>query len=204
MRTFALISISRGGLRESRGDAGGRASGRATRIRRCRVDKGDPPRLTRIPLIETVAQDVRHALRVLCHHRGFTAVAVLSLALGIGATTAVFSVMNAVMLRPLAVKDAGELVLFAPERNNERFLLFNPEFEAIAAQQRSLSGMFAVSERPYLRVEFPAESPTYVVASLVAFGSYFDVLGITPAAGRLLTSSDDVGSADDAIPRARR
>ena len=94
--------------------------------------------------------------------------------------------MNAVMLRPLAAKDAGELVLFAPERNNERFFLFNPEFETIAAQQRSLSGMFAVSERPYLRVEFPAESPTYVVASLVS-GSYFDVLGITPAAGRLLT-----------------
>ena len=141
----------------------------------------------------------RHALRVLRHHRGFTAVAVLSLALGSGATTAVFSVMNAVMLRPLVAKDAGELVLFAPERNNERFFLFNPEFEAIAAQQRSLSGMFAVSERPYLRVEFPAESPTYVVASLVS-GSYFDVLGITPAAGRLLTSSDDVGSADEAPP----
>ena len=152
-----------------------------------------------IPLIETVAQDVWHALRVLRHHRGFTAVAVLSLALGIGATTAVFSVMNAVMLRPLVAKDAGALVLFAPERNNERFFLFNPEFEAIAARQRSLSGMFAVSERPYLRVEFPAESPTYVVASLVS-GSYFDVLGITPAAGRLLTSSDDVGSADEAPP----
>ncbi len=140
-----------------------------------------------IPLIETVAQDVRHALRVLRHHRGFTAVAVLSLALGIGATTAVFSVMNAVMLRPLAAKDAGELVLFAPERNNERFFLFNPEFEAIAARQRSLSGMFAVSERPYLRVEFPAESPAYVVASLVS-GSYFDVMGIAPAAGRLLSA----------------
>ena len=152
-----------------------------------------------IPLIETVAQDLRHALRVLRHRRGFTAVAVLSLALGIGATTAVFSVMNAVMLRPLAAKDVSDLVLLAPERNNERFFLFNPEFEAIAAQQRSLSGMFAVSERPYLRVEFAAESPTYVVASLVS-GSYFDVLGITPAAGRLLTASDDIGSADDASP----
>ena len=150
-----------------------------------------------IPLIETVAQDVRHALRVLRHHRGFTAVAVLSLALGIGATTAVFSVMNAVMLRPLAAKDAGALVLFTPERSNERFLLFNPEFEAIAARQRSLSGMFAVSERPYLRVEFPAEGPAYIVASLVS-GSYFDVMGIAPAAGRLLSAADDTGSAETA------
>src|SRR5688572_15865665 len=66
-----------------------------------------------LPLLETVAQDTRHAIRVLRHHRGFTAVAVLSLALGIGATTAVFSVMSAVMLRPLAAKDAGALVLFA-------------------------------------------------------------------------------------------
>ena len=63
------------------------------------------------------------------------------------------------------MKDAGELVLFAPERNNERFLLFNPEFEAIAALQRSFSGMFAVSNGPISASNYPAITFTYVVAS---------------------------------------
>ena len=143
-----------------------------------------------IPLVESLAQDARYALRALRQHRGFTVVAVLSLALGIGATTAVFSVMNAAMLRPLPGRDVGELVVLASERNNERFILFNPEFEALRARQRSLSNMFAVSEQPFLRVEFPQQPPSYVAASLVS-GTYFDVLGIAPAAGRLLAAADD-------------
>ena len=143
-----------------------------------------------IPLVETLTQDARYALRALGQHPGFTAVALLSLALGIGATTAVFSVMNAAMLRPLVGRDVGDLVVLAPERNNERFLLFNPEFEALRVRQRSLSNMFAVSEQPFLRVEFRQQPPSYVAASLVS-GTYFDVLGIAPAAGRLLAAADD-------------
>jgi predicted permease len=143
-----------------------------------------------IPFVETLAQDARYALRALRQHRGFTAVAVLSLALGIGTTTAVFSVMNAAMLRPLPGRDVGDLVVLAPQRNNERFILFNPEFEALRERQRSLSGMFAVTEQPFLRVEFAQEGPSYLAASLVS-GTYFDVLGLTPAAGRLLAAADD-------------
>jgi predicted permease len=143
-----------------------------------------------IPFVEALAQDARYALRALGQHRGFTVVAVLSLALGIGATTAVFSVMNAAMLRPLAGRNVGDLVVLAPEHNNERYILFNPEFEALRARQRSLSGMFAVTEQPFLRVELPPEPPSYIAASLVS-GAYFEVLGIVPAAGRLLTTADD-------------
>jgi predicted permease len=152
-----------------------------------------------IPALETFAQDLRYALRALGRYRGFTAVAVLSLALGIGATTAVFSVMNAVVLRPLAAMDAGRLVVLSAFRNNQRFVLFNPEFEEIRVRQRSLSGMFAVSERPFLRVELPGAPASYVAASLVS-GTYFEVLGITPAAGRLLGSGDDDVSGTDAPP----
>jgi predicted permease len=143
-----------------------------------------------IPFFETVAQDARYALRALAHHRWFAAVAVLSLTLGIAGTTTVFSVMNGAMLRPIAGRNVGDLVVLEPRRNQERYLIFNPEFEALRERQRSLSEMFAVAEQPFLKVEFPGEPPSYVNASLVS-GTYFEVLGITPAAGRLLTPSDD-------------
>ena len=149
-----------------------------------------------IPFVETLTQDARYAVRTLAHHRWFTAVAVLSLTLGIAGTTTVFSVMNGAMLRPIAGRDVGDLVVLEPRRNQERYLLFNPEFEALRERQRSLSGMFAVAEQPFLKVEFPGEPPSYVNASLVS-GTYFDVLGITPAAGRLLTSSDDTPAGAD-------
>jgi predicted permease len=143
-----------------------------------------------LPLIETFAQDVRYTVRALAQHRWFSAVAVLSLALGIAGTTTVFSVMDAAMLRPIAGRDVGGLVVLQPRRNQERFILFNPEFEALRERTRTLSGVFAVAEQPFLKVEFPGEPPSYIAASLVS-GTYFDVLGVTPSAGRLLTTADD-------------
>jgi predicted permease len=150
-----------------------------------------------IPFMDTLAQDVRYAMRALAQHRWFAVVAVLSLALGIAGTTTVFSVMNGAMRRPLAGRDVAELVVLEPHRNQERYILFNPEFEALRERQRSLSGMFAVAEQPFLKVEFPGAPPSYVSASLVS-GSYFGVLGIVPAAGRLLTLADDRMSGPDA------
>jgi predicted permease len=150
-----------------------------------------------IPLLETMARDARYAVRALARDRGFAVVAILSLALGIGATTAVFNVMNAVMLRPLAGSDVSRIVVLEPRRNNERYILFNPEFEAIRARQHSLSGMVAISERPFQRVEFPSGPSSYIAASLVS-GSYFEVLGVMPALGRLLTAADDDGTAETA------
>jgi hypothetical protein len=101
-------------------------------------------------------------------------VAVLSLTLGIAGTTTVFSVMDAAMLRPIAGRDVGGLVVLEPRRNQERFILFNPEFEALRERTRTLSGMFAVAEQPFLKVEFPGEPPSYIAASLVS-GTYFEV-----------------------------
>ena len=142
-----------------------------------------------LPLVETLAQDVRYALRALRASPGFAVAAVLSLALGIGANSAVFSVVNAAMLRPLPGRDVGDLVVLASERNNERFFIFNPEFEALRARQRSLSSMFAVSEQPFLS---RAPAAAAVVRGREPGVRYdFDVLGIAPAAGRLLTAADD-------------
>ena len=122
---------------------------------------------------------------------GFTAVAVLSLALGIGATTAAFGVLNAAVLRPLPVKEPARLVLLVPQRRGERYILFNPVFEELRRRQRTLSGMFAVGGAPFLKVTFPgAAGPTYVRGSLVS-GGYFPVLGLAPSLGRLLSEGDD-------------
>ncbi|HZM92000.1 MAG TPA: ABC transporter permease [Vicinamibacterales bacterium] len=141
--------------------------------------------------LNSLSQDVRYAARALFRNRTFTVVAVLSLALGIGATTAVFSVINAMMIRPLVARDPGQLVVLSSRHNNTRFLIFNPEFEELRARQRSLIGVFAVSERPFLRAEIGSAAPVYLAASLVS-GDYFDVLGITASQGRLLRAADDV------------
>ena len=101
-------------------------------------------------MFEQAVQDTRYALRGVRKSAGFTIVAALSLALGIGATTAVFSVLDSVVLRPLPVADPGALVLLQPELRGKRFPLFNPLFEELRASQHSLSGMLAASA--FLRV----------------------------------------------------
>jgi predicted permease len=142
--------------------------------------------------IEHLEQDLRYALRMLRKNPGFTVVAVLSLALGIGATTAVFSVLDAAVLRPLPVVEPDRLVILSPHLRGRRFVLFNPLFEELRRTQTTLQGVFAVSDQPYLKVTLDGDSnPTYVSGSYVS-GGYFPLLGVSPALGRLLTENDDL------------
>jgi len=144
-----------------------------------------------LPLIEGLVQDLRYAIRMCRRDPGFTSVAVLSLALGIGASTAAFGVFNAVMLRPLRVLDPERLALVEPQHLGKRSIIFNPSFEDLRSRQRTLTGMFAVDDAPFLKVTFDdTASPSYVRASLVS-GSYFSVLGVSSSLGRLLVDRDD-------------
>lgn len=144
-----------------------------------------------LPFLDGLAQDLRYAGRMFRRDPGFTAVAVLSLALGIGASTAAFSVFNAVMLRPLPVSEPDRLVLLEPQRLGRRFIIFNPIFEELQRRQRTLSGVFAANDSSFLKITFDdAASPTYVRGSMVS-GTYFSVLGVSPSLGRLLTEGDD-------------
>ena len=143
------------------------------------------------PFLDALIQDVRYAGRLLRRDPGFTIVAVASLAVGIGASTAAFSVFNAVMLRPLPVTEPQQLVLLKPQRRGGRFVLFNPAFEQLRREQRTLTGLFAVNNEPFLKVTFDdGATPTYVRASLVS-GNYFSVLGLSPSLGRLFMERDD-------------
>jgi predicted permease len=80
--------------------------------------------------------------------------------------------------------------MLLPERRGERYILFNPIFEELRRRQHTLSGMFAVSGAPFLKVTLAGAGPTYVRGSLVS-GSYFSVLGLSPSLGRLLSETDD-------------
>jgi predicted permease len=141
--------------------------------------------------LERSAQDLRYALRVMGKNPGFTAIAVLSLALGIGGATAVFSVLDAAVLRPMAVREPDRMVIVRAMLRGERFVLFNPYFEELRRRQTVLDDMFAIQDSGYWKATFEgATAPKYVRGSKVS-GNYFSTLGLSPALGRLLTEADD-------------
>ena len=143
-------------------------------------------------LLDHARQDLAYAIRILRRSPVFASLAVASLAVGIGAATSVFVVLHTVVMQALPVPDADRLVVLQARRHGERFVLFNPVFEAIQRDQRVLTGMAAVSDDPFLPVAIDSsEPPAYMPASRVS-GSYFEVLGVVASPGRTLTDADDV------------
>ena len=139
--------------------------------------------------LEQFLQDVRYGLRMLAKSPGFTAAAVLTLALGIGANTAIFSLLNAVLLRRLPVREPDQLVeIFSRDRNGRSGQLSFPLFEAIEPRQRVFSGMFAWWGDGIFNVEANGtltRGDLYCVTE-----NFYSELGVTPLMGRLLTASD--------------
>jgi predicted permease len=133
--------------------------------------------------------DLRCALRMIRNCPGFATVVVVTLAIGIGANTAIVSLLHTVLLRELPVKDAGELVFVrtAGARGLGGAPPY-PYFDHIRNEGLSFSGMaaFAADE---LRVD--VDGSVEQVFGQVASGNYFQVLGVAPAAGRLMTASDE-------------
>src|SRR5439155_3890712 len=141
--------------------------------------------------IETLIQDVRYGLRVLVKNPGVTTVVLLSLALGIGANTAIFSLLNAVVLKALPVQHAEELVQFSetyPDGQENSWMSY-PYFERIRERNRSLSGVFAFTGLSRVNVSFDGEAD--LANGQLATGGYFSTLGLAPAAGRFFTDEDD-------------
>lgn len=148
----------------------------------------------RIQPIETVAQDVRYALRFLRRSPVFTTVAILSLALGIGANSAVFTLINAVIVRTLPVREPGELVLLEPARGaeNVQSVFPYPYFKALDSANTVLDGMFAVSRETGVSIDRGSGVEPLPNAAALVSGKYFTTLGVRPAMGRLLGPGDDV------------
>jgi predicted permease len=146
--------------------------------------------------IEQAAQDVRYALRTFRRTPGFAAVAILSLALGIGANTALFQVVNAVRLRTLPVADPASLVeVRILDTNGARGnfeswypAVTQPIWRELQSHREPFSGLFAWGRGRFSLAEGGEARPA---SGLWVSGEFFTTLGLTPAAGRLLSSDDD-------------
>jgi len=148
----------------------------------------------RYAFVSTLIQDVRYGLRGLRRNPGFAATAVLSLALGIGANTAIFRLFDALLFRPLPVKSPDELVLVTQQIGDQRSLMLtNGDREAFSASD-TLSGLCA-SRHSRIRVTRSGES--HFAEGMFAGGNCFALLGVGASLGRTITEADDQLSAND-------
>jgi putative ABC transport system permease protein len=144
-----------------------------------------------------VIQDLRLAGRVLRKNPGFTLAAVISLALGIGANTAIFQLLDAVRLKTLPVRDAQQLTqlgLVTPNNRRGSYsdqynALTNPLWEKLRDRQKAFNGMFAWSPST---INLAEGGEVRDGRALWVSGEFFNVLGVKPFMGRLLNPADDV------------
>lgn len=141
--------------------------------------------------MRSLIDDLRYGVRTLLNAPGFTAVALLTLALGIGGNTAVFSLTYAALLRPLPVHEPDRLAVLGylnPKARSSGFGLSQPLIEDIARRQSVFSGIMAWRDTA-LTLNENGEARRLEVA--LASGNAFDVLGIRPALGRAIAPEDD-------------
>jgi putative ABC transport system permease protein len=145
-----------------------------------------------IPWLSDLGRDVRYAGRMAAKSPGLSFVAVLTLALGIGATAAMFSIVNSLLLRTLPVERPDRLVLLLSNPSvNPASPWSNPVWENIRDQHADLfQSAFAFSRR-ITRFNLADGGPTDFVDGIFASGRYFEALGVAPVLGRIFTPGDD-------------
>src|SRR5262249_23389784 len=144
-----------------------------------------------LSFVDSTLQDLRYGLRMLGKNKGFTAIALLSLALGIGANAAIFSLVDAVLIKMLPVKNPEQLVSLergdvppGPMRTLSRAF-----FEQARAQRETLAGVCTFETDP--RVNVALDGQAEVAKAQRVTGSFFAVLGVNPLLGRNVTEEDD-------------
>ena len=141
---------------------------------------------------EALARDIRFALRSLFRAKGLTSTVVVTLALGIGANAAIFSVVRSVLLRPLVNRDADRLIYIrqtARGIGTENLTFSMPEIKDLTSSVTTMTAFGDFSTVEFTLIGFGAE-PRVVTAGVVN-GSFFEVMGLRPVLGRLLNAADD-------------
>jgi putative ABC transport system permease protein len=175
-------------------------------VRRARLEFGGYEHLKEecrdargVSLVEATAQDLRYALRMLRNSPGFTAVAILTLALGIGATTAIFSVIDSVLLRPLPYKDPAGLVLVWENNSqhpNPHNTVSPPDFLDWQSRNNVFAEMSALFDQ---RANLTGNGvPQEVVVQDVS-ANFFSVLGVDPILGPGFTTENGKKGHDDVV-----
>ena len=140
--------------------------------------------------MNTVLHDLRYAIRQLPKSPGFAIVAIVTLALGIGANTAIFSVVNAVLLNPLPYPQPDRIVvLFHNKPNFRTGSISYPNFDDWRRENQSFSSMAAYREMGGVTLSGNGE-PEVVIGQMVSAG-FFEILGVKPVLGRTFTSDED-------------
>jgi putative ABC transport system permease protein len=145
--------------------------------------------------MKTLLRDLGYSLRLLARSPGFTAVAILSLALGIGANTAIFSLVKTVLLSPLPYREPDRLVSVYsrfPQMGFDHFWLSPPEYLELRERARSLGELGAYTVRP---LNFTSGDLPLRVDAAYATASLFLALGVAPQLGRVYTAAEDLPEA---------
>ena len=139
--------------------------------------------------METILQDIRYGLRVLRASPGFAAVAILSLALGIGANTSIFSVVNAALIRPLPVTEPHRLMfVFSGTTTTPWSTSSYPDYLDYRDKSEVFSDLLAYSQ---ITVSARVADQTDLITGSIVSGNFFDVLGLRAALGRTFTPEED-------------
>jgi predicted permease len=132
---------------------------------------------------------MRYGVRALSKKPGFTAIAILSLALGIGANTSIFSIVNSALLKPLPVEKPDELVyVFGGTRNNPYSVCAYPEYIDYRDNNQVFSGLMAYGS---ISVSFGSDERTELINGQIVSGNYFDLLGVRASIGRTFLPEED-------------
>src|SRR5687768_17728946 len=158
-------------------------------------------------------KDLRHAVRMLLHAKGWTIVVLLSLALGIGANTAIFTALNAMLLKQIPVRDPDTLVRLrwhgkndmvtsssdygftarGPNNENVRSTFSYAMYQQFLVDNKTMSDVIACA--PYSRVNVVVDGQAEVASAFISSGNYFRALGVGARIGRTITPEDDLPTA---------
>ena len=154
-------------------------------------------------MLETLLKDVRYALRGMGRQPGFFAVAIASLALGVGVNTAMFSLVDALLLRPLPVAAPEDLVdVFSTGGDGDEYATSSyPDFADVRAQNTVFTEMTGYSP---IMAPLALGDRSRVALGQVVTGNHFSMLGVRPQLGRLLTPADDTAGAERVVVLADR